>query len=211
MRRVNLRGPFGLTAVTLMVLAACAASPPRGRQPAAAGPPPDVADSQTSYDWHGLLPAPFGTLLKEMPGSLHEVLLFHGRPQNMAVSDAGECYAVDGAPPRFAGRTPDIYLLCFEHDRLNRIDAAVGLAAEDAARVLASACAFWLKNSSATPKADDACEGRNEGVDFNARLERTPGGSMAALSLTLSRPPEIAGDPEADPTRNAPGIPSEPP
>jgi len=207
MRRVSLRGFFGVTAVTLMVLAACAASPPRGHQPTAAGPLPDVAAPEMSYDWHGLLPAPFGTLLKEIPVTLHEVLLFHGGPQNTAVSDALECYTVDGTPPRFAGRTPDVYLLCFEHDRLNRIDAAVGLAAEDAARMLAGACAYWLKSSTVAPKAGDACEGRDEGIDFIARLDRTAGGSTAVLSLTLFRPREIAGDP----ARDAPGMPSEPP
>ena len=37
-----------------------------------------------SYDWHGLVLAPFGTLLKESPIALHEVLLFHEEPRGAA-------------------------------------------------------------------------------------------------------------------------------
>ena len=36
-----------------------------------ARPPVDA-----SYDWHGLLIAPFGSVLKDIPLTLHEVLLF---------------------------------------------------------------------------------------------------------------------------------------
>ena len=40
-----------------------------------------------------------------------------------------ECYAADTPAPRFVGRTPDEYLLCFKQDRLSRIQASVRLAA----------------------------------------------------------------------------------
>jgi len=74
-----------------------------------------------SYDWHGLLIAPFGSVLKDIPLALHEVLLFrddaHGNAAtgNAAVDapavDA-ECYARRCARTAFRRRTPDEYLLC---------------------------------------------------------------------------------------------------
>jgi hypothetical protein len=141
--------------------------------------------ADASYDWHGLLVAPFGTLLKESPIALHEVLLFHDEPHGGA--EAGkDCYAIDGAPPRLVGRQPDEYLLCFDHDRLNRIDATVRLAADDAAQVFARACALWLKNSAPPPEIRNTCEGRDDGIAWSARLENVPGDATVPLVLTLS-------------------------
>jgi len=162
-------------------LAACATHsvPPSAPPPPAAGPPP------VSYDWHPLVIIPFGTLLQAIPLVLHEVLLFHDTEQP-AGGEEGDCFAISGAPPpQWAGRAPDEYYLCFVHDRLDRIEAAVRLSADGAA-VFAAACAQWLESGAppappapATPSAD-ACEGRDGAIGFRARL--SAGGERAAAA-----------------------------
>jgi hypothetical protein len=171
----------------LLLLVACAASPPLGGH-APGGQPAAVQTGaiDASYDWQPLVLVPFGTLLKESPIALHEVLLFHDQSHGAAEVDSKDCYAVDGAPPRFIGRQPDEYLLCFDHDRLNRIDASVRLDADDAAQVFARACALWLKNSAPMPGIGDTCEGRDGGIVWSARLEQVPGDATRLLVLTLS-------------------------
>jgi hypothetical protein len=62
-------------------------------------------------------------------------------------------------------------LLCFSHDRLDRIEASVPMQAGAGPKVLARACSLWLKNS-ALPSAGDSCEGHDGDVAFNARLGR---------------------------------------
>ena len=111
----------------LLVLAACAAPAPRGgpAQDSQPAPAQHGAATDASYDWRGLVLAPFGTLLKESPIPLHEVVLFDDETHGTAEADGKDCYGIDGAPPRFVGRQPDQYLLCFDHDRLTRVDAAV--------------------------------------------------------------------------------------
>ena len=186
----------------LLLLAACASPPPRGN-PAATGRPapapaaaraatPLVAPAQNdaaanaSFDWHALVVAPFGTRLVDSPIRLHEVLFFREQSQGPAEIESKDCYAVDGTPPTFIGQTPDEYLMCFEHDRLDRIDASVRIAADDAPRVFGRACARWLGNAQPLSKADDACEGRDGDIAFSARLMAAPGESAAELLITLS-------------------------
>jgi hypothetical protein len=99
-----------------------------------------------------LLIAPFGSVLKDIPAALHEVLLFRDEePGSASAADAdtvgAECYAADAPAPRFLGRTPDEYVLCFKHERLSRIQASVRITAAQAADVFAAACAEWLKNA----------------------------------------------------------------
>jgi hypothetical protein len=153
-----------------------------------------------------LLIAPFGSVLKNIPAALHEVLLFrdeeHGSASAADADTVGaECYAVDTPAPRFLGRTPDEYVLCFKQDRLFRIQASVRIAAAQAADVFAVACADWLKNAApaitgvgtpgaaasgagtpgtGTPRAEapraaaqsaGACEGRVGDIRFRGRLE----------------------------------------
>ena len=50
-----------------------------------------------SYDWHVLLVAPFGSVLKDIPLTLHEVLLFRDEAHGAAAADDAECYAADAA------------------------------------------------------------------------------------------------------------------
>lgn len=132
------------------LLAACATAPSR---PVPA-PPPAKAALDASYDWHVLLLAPLGSVLKDIHVPLHEVLLFRDAAEVRAAADDAECFAINGAPPRFMDRAPDAYLLCFRHDRLSRIEAAVQLPVSKAAMEFADVCALWLKNAaSATATA----------------------------------------------------------
>jgi hypothetical protein len=154
----------GLAASSLAALCACAAAPQA---------PPAIA--RASYDWRGLLLVPFGTLLKDSPLALHEVLLFHDAARAVSGNEDGDCYGIDAPPPQFAGRRPEDYRLCFDHDRLSRIEASVQLPADDAGRVFAAACAEWRGESA---PGNDRCDGHAGATGFRARLE--PGAAPSA-------------------------------
>jgi hypothetical protein len=203
-----------LLAALLATLVACHTPLPRVRVPDRAPAPPNTHEPDDgSYDWHGLLIAPFGSVLKDIPVALHEVLLFRDEAHSTATADdaatvEAECYAADAPAPRFIGRSPDEYMLCFKHDRLSRIQASVRLTTAQASDVFAAACADWLKNaapattSAGAPNADAqsaaapigaACEGRDGAIHFSGRLEEEPGQAgmpqtETALSLTLDSP-----------------------
>ena len=155
-----------LSAALLPTVVACRAPAPRIAAPDRAAPPPAAHElGDASYDWHGLLIAPFGSVLKDIPVALHEVLLFrddaHGNAAtgNAATGNAAtgsaadaaavdaECYAADAPAPRFVGSIPDEYLLCFKQDRLSRIQASVRVGVARASDVFAAACTGWLKNA----------------------------------------------------------------
>src|SRR6185312_10690938 len=195
-----------LTATLLAALAACSASPPIAPSPSrsppqalpAPAPVPEPGDA--SDDWRGLLIVPFGSPLKDVPLTLHEVLLFRdqGRAAGADLPEDAECYAADAAAPRFAGQDPFEYLLCFKQDRLTRIQAAVHLPPAEAPGVLAAACARWLKASApggapagavgtavpAEGHAGDDCEGRDGAVRFSGHLG-DQSEAQATLSITL--------------------------
>jgi hypothetical protein len=160
-------------------LAGCSSSP-RGK-PVPDAPPPAAHPADDSvYDWHGLLIAPFGSSLKDIPGGTHEVLLFRDDARGGAADDA-ECYAPDAPVPPFIGHAPDEYLLCFKHDRLSRIQASVHLPAQDSAAKFAAACAAWLRHSvQAGTNGTTGCDGRDGGIRWNGRLADESG-----LSITL--------------------------
>ncbi len=149
------RGTLCMTfwlAVLIMPLAACVSSSPRAA-------PPDHAQASTpalpqepigaSYDWHVLLVAPLGSPLKNVPLDLHEVLLFRDESHKPTANEDLECYSAGAAAPRFVGRAPDEYLLCFKQDRLIRVQASVRLPAASAPQIFAAACGLWLKNAAA--------------------------------------------------------------
>ena len=171
-------------AVALVGLAACASSP-HSHSPA---PSPPSAAVDASYDWHGLVTLPFGMLLKESPLPLHEVLLFRDSTHPAADAENKDCFSIDGKPPLFVGQIPDPYLLCFDHDRLSRIEASVQVAAADAPAVFARACALWLK-SAPNLGGGATCEGLDDAVAFSGRLAVVPGEAEATLSMTLSPRP----------------------
>jgi hypothetical protein len=176
---------IALSAALLAPMVACHTPSPRVSAPDRTPPAPAAqVPADASYDWHGLLIAPFGSVLKDIPGALHEVLLFrdeaHGNAaaDNAAAADA-ECYASDAPAPRFVGRVPDEYLLCFRQDRLSRIQASVRLTAAEASEVFAAACAGWLKNAapSAEPQATPnvVASGAEKNAAASAEAPAAPG------------------------------------
>jgi hypothetical protein len=163
---------IALSAALLAALAACRAPAPRVTAPERSAPQPAARElGLGAADWHVLLIAPFGSTLKEIPLALHEVLLFRDEARG---DDAGsaECYAADAPGVSLFGRDPDEYLLCFQQDRLARIQARVRLPAPDSAGVFAAACAAWLRNAPPVDAAPaNACEGRDGAIRFRGRLE----------------------------------------
>jgi hypothetical protein len=197
---------IALAAALLAPMAACHTPSPRVTAPDRTPPPPAArVPADASYDWHGLLIAPFGSVLKDIPLSLHEVLLFRDEApagaaaDNASAADA-ECYAIDAPAPRFVGHDLEEYLLCFRQDRLSRIQASVRLTATEGPGVFAAACADWRKEPPAVevprspaPMGAD-CEGRDGAIRFRSRLGEEPGQAdmprtEAVLTITLDGAP----------------------
>lgn len=173
--RVIMRGAFWAAAA--LALAACAAPARKAPEPP---PPPPPLDA--SYDWHVLLIAPFGSVLKDIPATLHEVLLFRDDERSAAAADELECYAVDGKLPRFAARATAEYLLCLKHDRLSRVEATVWVPADEAVKIFADACGLWAKSGQ---PAAEGCAGTERGIAYSAHLDSEPKGSETALTVQL--------------------------
>ena len=169
---------WAVPAAAVLMAAACATSKP---QPAAPAPTPPPLDA--SYDWHVLLLAPFGSVLKDVPLTLHEVLVFRDEAHSAAPAEDPECYAVNGTGPRFIARSPFLYLLCFKHGRLSRIEARVRLPEKEAEQIFADACATWTKNAQAPAAA--GCEGADGTIAFAARIERAPDETDTQLTMQL--------------------------
>lgn len=185
---MNNRRNAVLAAATVVGLAACAGN---RAPPAAVAPPVTAIALDASYDWHVLVTTPFGTFLKDLPFGVHEVLLFQDASHKSPQADDAECYAADAGVPRFLGRTPEEYLLCFKHDRLSRVTATVRLPQAEAAADFANACGLWMKTatSPAVPPGGESCAGADGPVGFNASLEweSDPQESKTALlSVTLN-------------------------
>jgi hypothetical protein len=177
-------------AAAAWLLAACAAS-----KQEIAPPPAKPSALDASYDWHVLLIAPFGSVLKDIPLALHEVLVFRDEEHSASPADDPECYAANGAAPRFMTRSPSSYLLCFNHGKLSRIEATVRLAQNESAQIVADACALWTKNAQAPapagsggserPEASEACTGADGGIAFTARIENAPNEEDIQLTMQL--------------------------
>src|SRR6266702_3121496 len=90
-------GWIALSAALLATVVACHAPSPRVTAPDRTPPPPAVHESADAwYDWHGLLIAPFGSVLKDVPVALHEVLLFRDEARGgTAADDAADVPAAD--------------------------------------------------------------------------------------------------------------------
>jgi hypothetical protein len=179
-----------LPAAAALLLAACAGSNSKPAPTPVQSAPKPVVSLDPSYDWQVLVAAPFGTLLKDVPLPVHEVLLFKDEAHSDSAPDDAECYAIDGTPPRFIDRKPSAYLLCFTHDRLSRIQATVDLPDSQAAQVFADACGLWLKHAAqgaGPPPAPGsaACDGSGAAVAFSSRLETQPDHADALLSIKL--------------------------
>jgi hypothetical protein len=174
-----------LALIAALSLTGCAASTPKP----AVTPAPVKVPLDASYDWHVLLVAPFGSVLKDIPLTLHEVLLFH-EAKSAASADDAECFAVDENAPRFVDRSPEEYTLCFTHDRLSRIEVVVSLPEEGSAQVFADACELWMKQAR-SPSAT-LCAGSDGAVAFSGRLEEEPehAGALLTVELASDREPE---------------------
>ena len=170
----------GMVLAVCCVLASCSAGPVV-KAPAANGQAAPAAEPlDASYDWHGLVVIPFGALLKSSPIALHEVLLFHDDSHANSSELGKDCFSV-GKPPRLVDHEPEEFLLCFSHDRLDRIEASVPLKAGEGPAVLARACALWLKNSSWSA-ARNSCEGHEGDIAFSAHLAGVPSDASAGAA-----------------------------
>jgi hypothetical protein len=171
-----------------LVAVSCATAPPKEVAPPVAA----TAPLDPSYDWHVLLTSPMGTLLKEMPVTLHEVLLFRDEDKR-ADANEGDCYAIDATAPTFIARVPDEYLLCFKHDRLARIEATVRVPQDQAAKIFSDACTLWFKNAAlaapvilaATQASASTCGGQDGSSLFSGRLEAEPDQADQPLSINV--------------------------
>jgi hypothetical protein len=178
------RGVRGLLALGAAALGACASR----------SVPPPAPPPETAYDWRGLMIMPFGTLLKDSPLALHEVLLFQDAAQAGDDARHRDCYAPAGGPPPFFGRRPEEYLLCFSHDRLVLVDAAVRLPGQSAAESFAAACAQW-RGTRVSSGQTPGCEGRDGMTRFSAHLAAEPwSGEPAPARLSISL--FAAGEPQ---------------
>jgi hypothetical protein len=181
MNRARLHARWAVLAAAALMAAACATPKPRIAAPLPTPPPLDA-----SYDWHVLVTAPFGSVLKDIPLTVHEVLLFRDEAHGEGAADDTECYAVNGTGPRFIARSPSLYLLCFKHGRLARIEAAVRLPEKEAERIFTDACALWTKDTRA-PNTE-GCEGSEGGTAFAAHIERAADGTDPQLTIQLDVP-----------------------
>jgi hypothetical protein len=154
-----------------------------------------------------LLLVPFGSVLKDVPFTLHEVLLFR-EAAHAPVADEAECYAMEQTAPRLVARTPSEYMLCFKHDHLARVQATVNLPQSEAAQTFSDACSVWHRNEGAghqgaghpaagvpgaaqpgAPQPDTAqpgaCEGRDGAISYSGRLDQEADQTDVALTVTL--------------------------
>lgn len=162
-------------------LAGCAASvPARGSAPAAVIP---AAPAAVSDDFRPLVLAPFGTAFKDVPVPLTEVLVFH-QPESRRTSEDADCFRPN-VVVAFLGRAPADHLLCFDHDRLKRIEASVVLPATEAPALFTAACADWRRGNPPSAPEPDACAGAQGDIAFDAHRTDGPDAAAATVSITL--------------------------
>jgi len=163
------------SAIVLVLAAQVACTSVRPQATTLTRPPPTPAEDATA-DWHGLVPAPFGTQFAALHEGLHEVLLFRDATQGPAAPaapdglDGDECYRSNAAGLRFVGQVTTDYLWCFLHDHLDRIAAVVRWPTADAPAAFARHCAHWLEHADAVERNAARCAGRDGTLAFSARL-----------------------------------------
>jgi len=163
------------------LLAACASPKPGEKVPARGA---TAAATAPTDDWHALLILPFGTLLRDVPYRLDEVVVFHDSAG--AGREDHECYTLRGAaPPRLFEQPVEQYSLCFSADRLNRIEASVSLPAESAPAQFAAVCAQWQRTGIPGTRSSDRCENRDGATELDARLMVSAASTQPAVSITL--------------------------
>jgi hypothetical protein len=168
------------------MLAACASSnvPSGGKVP---GRGSASAPAAASYDWRPLMMLPFGTLLKDVPYRLGEIVVFHDSAGESGGQEDRDCYTLrDTAPPRFFGQQVDEYALCFSRDRLNRLEASVSLPPETASAQFAAACAEWQRTGTPGAAESERCEVRDGATEIDARLTTSEVSTQPAVSIALT-------------------------
>jgi hypothetical protein len=165
------------------MLAACASS---NSGPKAALRASAAATTAPTDDWHVLMMLPFGTLLRDVPFRLDEVVVVHDSASVAAGREDRECYTLQGtAPPRLFGRRVEDYSLCFSADRLNRIEASVSLSAQSASAQFAAACAEWQRTGIPGTAAADRCQMKDGTTELDARLTLPEDSARPAVSIAL--------------------------
>jgi hypothetical protein len=168
-------------------LEGCAASAPaRGSASTASSSAASAAAASApavSHDFTPLVLAPFGTAFKDVPVPLTEVLVFH-QPDARRTSEDADCFRPN-VVVSFLGRAPTDHLLCFDRDRLKRIEASVALSAAEAPALFAAACADWRGGNPPTALEPDACEGRQGDIAYSARRSDAADSAAATVSITL--------------------------
>ncbi len=165
------------------LLAACTSPHPRGEPPA--GGTAAAATTAATDDWHALMILPFGTLLRDVPYRLEEVVVFHDAAVAVAGRQEHECYTLrETAPPRLFGRPVEELSLCFSADRLNRIEASVRLPAQSASAQFASACARWQRTGTPGISSPDHCQNRDGDTELDAGLG-AEGSAGPVVSIAL--------------------------
>ncbi len=187
----TIANPAGVnTAGAATATAAKAAGQPSDSMPGSAR-----ASADASFDWRRLPLAPLGTPYKSLNPLVHEVLLFRdASPQ--ADADVGEeseraeardCYAPNGAAPRFIGRPTESYLLCFHDDRLKRVQAFVRFDAveDEPAKLFATLCTDWLAGAEPEVQSAARCAGREGNRAFAAQLAPAEEADAATLGIVV--------------------------
>ena len=176
------------------LLAACASPKPDEKIPARGA----SAAAAPTDDWHALMIVPFGTLLRDVPYRLDEVVVFHDSAGAAAGREDHECYTLrGGAPRRLFGQPVEQYSLCFSADRLNRIEASVSLPAESAPAQFAAVCAKWQRTGTPGTSSSDSCQNRDGATELDARLTVSAASTQPAVSITLiDQAPVSDGDRE---------------
>jgi len=172
-------------------LEGCAASAPaRGPASTASHPAAPSAASAAaasapavSHDFGPLVPVPFGTAFKDVAVPLTEVLVFHPSDTGR-MNEEADCFRPN-VVVAFLGRVPTDHLLCFDRDRLKRVEASVALPAAEASALFAAACADWRRGNPPTALEPDACEGRQGDIAFSAHRTDGPDPAAATVSITL--------------------------
>ena len=101
---------------------------------------------------------------------LKEVILFQGDGRPVGGSEDQECYSKSGAPVAFRGAGVEDYVVCFFHERLFRVEAALRLPQGNAAETFPQWCDDWLSGLSDASRTAERCEGRDNETQFSATI-----------------------------------------
>ena len=171
-------------ALLAATLGACVSA--RRTHPSSPPPAPATIAYDASYDWRGLVTAPMGSRLQDLPqaADAHEVILFQGDSGSVA-REEGECVAPPGTPPRFLGRATTGMILCYVHGRLDRFEADLLLAREEGAEAFQRFCDHWQTGATQTARSADRCRGQDGRIAFEAVLGDADDESRLPLSIVV--------------------------